>query len=239
LEGEYENCIDADPLFTHPLNYNFTPSWYNYPIPDLTKSPCIDAGCPGLLPEPDFTCNDIGADFFFQQLDIPEALDPEEITSTTFKAVWTSAFGALGYHIDVALDEGFMNPVYKNVEILGDTTYLVEDLDPDTKYYYRLNSFNSTLTSEYSNTQTAITLLVLLDDSYMKEIGIYANQNHVCIDNVDTYGDIWIYDLMGRQLNSQEICPGSNRIEVQASDQIVIVKLSIQGKTYLQKLLIP
>ena len=58
--------IDADPLFADPLNGDYHLCWTNFPIPDSTKSPCIDAGDPNLPLDPDSTIADIGA-FYFDQ----------------------------------------------------------------------------------------------------------------------------------------------------------------------------
>jgi len=63
--------IDADPLFADPENGNFHLTWANFPIPDSTKSPCIDAGDPNSPLDPDSTRADIGAYYFDQmQTDI-------------------------------------------------------------------------------------------------------------------------------------------------------------------------
>jgi len=61
-----EGNIDADPLFVDPLNGDYHLSWANFPIPDETKSPCIDAGDPESPLDPDETIADIGA-FYFDQ----------------------------------------------------------------------------------------------------------------------------------------------------------------------------
>ncbi len=59
--------IDADPLFADPANGNFNLTWENFPIPDDTKSPCIDAGDPDSPLDPDNTIADMGA-FYFNQI---------------------------------------------------------------------------------------------------------------------------------------------------------------------------
>ncbi|MCD4773572.1 MAG: T9SS type A sorting domain-containing protein [Bacteroidales bacterium] len=59
--------IDADPLFADPANGDYHLTWANYPIPDETKSPCIDAGDPALPLDPDSTISDMGA-FYFNQI---------------------------------------------------------------------------------------------------------------------------------------------------------------------------
>jgi hypothetical protein len=60
--------IDCDPLFRDPGNGDFQITWESYPIPDSTKSCCIDAGDPGSPPDPDSTIADIGALYFDQYL---------------------------------------------------------------------------------------------------------------------------------------------------------------------------
>jgi hypothetical protein len=57
--------IAANPLFLEPpIDYHLT--WANFPTPDSTKSPCIDAGDPAWPPDPDSTCVDMGALYFDQ-----------------------------------------------------------------------------------------------------------------------------------------------------------------------------
>ncbi len=59
-------CIDADPLFADAGNGNFQITWRNFPVPDNTMSPCIDAGDPESPFDSDNTVADMGA-FFFNQ----------------------------------------------------------------------------------------------------------------------------------------------------------------------------
>jgi len=58
--------IDCDPLFRDPANGDFQITWENYPVPDSTKSCCIDAGDPNSPLDPDSTRADIGAVYFHQ-----------------------------------------------------------------------------------------------------------------------------------------------------------------------------
>ncbi len=58
--------IDADPLFTDPLNNNYNLSWTSFPEENTTKSPCIDSGDPDSTEDPDGTLSDMGA-FYFDQ----------------------------------------------------------------------------------------------------------------------------------------------------------------------------
>ena len=61
-----EGNIDADPLFADPQNGDFHLTWANFPIPDSTMSPCIDAGNPNSPLDPDSTIADMGAYYFDQ-----------------------------------------------------------------------------------------------------------------------------------------------------------------------------
>ncbi|MCK4359508.1 MAG: DUF1565 domain-containing protein, partial [Candidatus Cloacimonetes bacterium] len=61
-----EGNIDADPLFVDPQNGDFHLTWANFPIPDSTMSPCIDAGDPTSPLDPDSTRADMGT-FYFDQ----------------------------------------------------------------------------------------------------------------------------------------------------------------------------
>ena len=65
-------CIDADPLFADPAGGDFHLTWVNFPIPDATKSPCIDTGDPASPPDPDGTVADMGAFYFCQYTGIYE-----------------------------------------------------------------------------------------------------------------------------------------------------------------------
>ncbi|MCK4338815.1 MAG: T9SS type A sorting domain-containing protein, partial [Candidatus Cloacimonetes bacterium] len=61
-----EGNIDLDPLFNNPENGDFHLTWANFPIPDSTKSPCIDTGDPNSPLDPDSTRADMGAYYFDQ-----------------------------------------------------------------------------------------------------------------------------------------------------------------------------
>jgi hypothetical protein len=66
--------IDANPLFADPANGDFHLTWENFPVPDDTKSPCIDAGDPASPPDPDNTIADMGAFYFDQTITSVEPL---------------------------------------------------------------------------------------------------------------------------------------------------------------------
>jgi len=76
--------IQMDPLFVDPVNNGYHLSWAHYPIPDSTKSPCIDAGDPNSPPDPDGTITDMGAFYFNQGVSIDEPAQPTEFNLTNY-----------------------------------------------------------------------------------------------------------------------------------------------------------
>ena len=69
--------IAADPLFAGGATNNYHLSWANFPIPDFTKSPCIDTGNPNSPLDPDLTRADMGAYYFNQSThDVSVTLTP-------------------------------------------------------------------------------------------------------------------------------------------------------------------
>jgi parallel beta-helix repeat protein/predicted outer membrane repeat protein len=67
--------IFADPLFEDPQNGNFQLTWADFPIPNSTMSPCIDAGNPDSTGDLDSTVADMGA-FYFDQGPLLVVLTP-------------------------------------------------------------------------------------------------------------------------------------------------------------------
>jgi hypothetical protein len=97
--------IDDDPLFVDPANGDFHLTWANFPIPDSTMSPCIDAGDPASPLDPDGTIADMGAYYFHHTI----ALDPPqnviiEIIGADVQISWNAVAEANSYKIYAADD---------------------------------------------------------------------------------------------------------------------------------------
>ncbi|MBC8526609.1 MAG: T9SS type A sorting domain-containing protein, partial [Candidatus Cloacimonetes bacterium] len=76
--------IQLDPLFVDSLNGDYHLSWANYPTPDNTMSPCIDAGDPISPLDPDGTIADMGAYYFNQGVSIDEPVQSSEFNLTNY-----------------------------------------------------------------------------------------------------------------------------------------------------------
>ena len=91
---------------------------------------------------------------------IPNAQAASNVSSYTFDANWFPAFGADGYYLDVASDNGFNNmlPGYNNLDVGDTSSYTVSGLSPETAYYYRVRSYNAAGSSANSNVINVETL---------------------------------------------------------------------------------
>ena len=106
--------ISADPLFYDaPDDYHLT--WENFPIPDQTKSPCIDTGNPANPNDPDGTVSDMGA-FYFNQTVYNVALS---ITTGGAIQIPYSTGGAFDYTVNISNNENI--PVELDVWIESET----------------------------------------------------------------------------------------------------------------------
>lgn len=90
--------------------------------------------------------------------DPPVALVANNITFTSFKANWQAASGATSYVLEVATDASFANllPDYTAKEIVG-TSEVINNLSPQTTYFYRIRAKGAGATSNYSNIISAVT----------------------------------------------------------------------------------
>jgi len=82
--------IQENPLFVDPVNGDYHLSWIDYPVPDETMSPCIDAGDPNSPPDPDGTIADIGAFYFQQGVSVDELAQTSEFNLKNYPNPITS-----------------------------------------------------------------------------------------------------------------------------------------------------
>jgi hypothetical protein len=68
IQGGIEgiNNISEDPLFADPFNKDYHLQWSSFPNENGDKSPCIDAGDPASVNDPDGTIADMGAYYYNQ-----------------------------------------------------------------------------------------------------------------------------------------------------------------------------
>jgi parallel beta-helix repeat protein len=129
--------IFQDPLFADPINGNFQITWANFPIPDSTKSPCIDAGDPNSPLDPDSTIVDIGAFYFDQRLPIEDLTI--SIEGNDIRLQWFPIPIATIYHIYRSTEPYFDISGMTLITSIADTSYIDANVLTGNRYFYRVN----------------------------------------------------------------------------------------------------
>jgi Secretion system C-terminal sorting domain/Fibronectin type III domain len=83
-----------------------------------------------------------------------------EISDTGFRLAWDSAYGSITHYLlDVATDSTFKNilPAYSST-MVRDTQFLITNLAPSSRYFYRVRSANAQRVSVYSRIGQEYTL---------------------------------------------------------------------------------
>ncbi len=136
-------------------------------------------------------------------LTAPNATSATNITTSSFTANWDAVSGATGYYLDVATDSGFTNMVsgYDNLDTGNVTSHSVTGLSSSTTYYYRVRAYDSSTTSDNSNTITVTTSSPssgTVTDIYISEISDASSSTEEYIELYNP--DNTAFDLTGAKL---------------------------------------
>ena len=85
----------------------------------------------------------------------PVATEATNITVSSFQANWNTASGADGYYLYYGTDPTLTS--YNAASVGPVTNFTVENLLPNTTYYFRVKSINTGIYSEYSNIVSLVT----------------------------------------------------------------------------------
>jgi len=152
--------IQLDPLFVDPLNGDYHLSWVNYPIPDATMSPCIDAGDPNSPLDPDGTIADMGAYYFNQSVSID---DPPE-TETTQLVNYPNPIGVSNNKLTISFS--LHKPGKVKIQLFNIKGQLVSTLINEER-----NIGDHTISSTVDNLSSGIYFTKLSIDGVEKKIG--------------------------------------------------------------------
>ena len=141
----------------------------------------------------------------------PIATEATSVTQTTFNANWGSVSGATGYYLDVANDLLFTSIVggFNNKDVSNVTTYSVAGLAANATFYYRVRAYNTSGTSNSSNTIT-VNLLTDVENILGIPVEYKLYQNYPNPFNPATvisyqlpaacYVELKIYGLLGNEV---------------------------------------
>ena len=163
----------------------------------------------------------------------PTTLASNNITVTSFVAEWNTVSGASGYLVDVSSDPLFSTIFndYNAREVTAPTTsLLVEDLDANTTYYYRVRAKNSVSTSENSDVRSVKTNAIMAPTagaaSAITMESFQANWEEVT--NAESYLLDVSYDA-----NFQSMVPGFNGRQLEGATTIAALVDGLEpSKTY-------
>ena len=146
----------------------------------------------------------------------PTQIDPMQISSSSFRARWLPVDRAVRYRVYVATSEGFDGGSfaigYVGLAVEGDTSILVQNLKPDTKYYIQVTAISSAAeVSPYSNIKNVTTLSAVtsIDNALSSQVKVSPNpsNNKFLVD----FGTLnlgktttRVYDAQGKQVLSTE-----------------------------------
>jgi len=151
--------INADPLFADPLNGDYHLSWLNYPIPDSTKSPCIDAGDPSSPLDPDGTIADMGAYYFNQNVSV----DEPQGTSRYMLTNYPNPIGINNNNLSVSFS--ILKPGSVKIQLFNIKGQLVSTLINEDK-----NTGNHIITHPIEMLSSGIYFTKLTIDGVVKEV---------------------------------------------------------------------
>lgn len=190
---------------------------------------------------------------FITTPDIPELIYPESSqkdldTNVTF--VWEAVSGATRYNLQIATKGGFQGIIVDT--IVTDATCTIENLESDSKYFWKVSSGDDVGFGELSKASTFYTK----DPSSVEESAgnafvLYQNfpnpfskSTHIEFDAKFAANVLLeLYSADGKKIETllDEVVYGRNRVDVNASKLdagVYYYRLTTSGKTYTKKMVV-
>ncbi|HRS54249.1 MAG TPA: fibronectin type III domain-containing protein, partial [Bacteroidales bacterium] len=127
----------------------------------------------------------------------PVALPASATSNTSFTANWNSVSSATSYYIDVSDNINFTSFIsnYNNYNVGNVTSYIINGLNPQTTYYYRIKAANQCDTSNYSNIISVTTTsspsgkkVFVTSTSYYASLGGINGADNICQSRANAAG---------------------------------------------------
>ena len=201
--------IFLDPLFEDPGSGNYQITWTNWPTPDSTKSPCIDAGDPTSPFDPDGTITDMGALSFDQSVPVELVSFSAELIEGNVTLKWITATETNNSGFEI--QRKFNNSDWEKVGFVeghGTTTEIqkysyTDNLNGinDNSITYRLKQIDFDGSYEYSNevlvTKIAPTIFAL-EQNYPNPFNPSTKISWQ--SPVGSWQTLKIYDVLGNEV---------------------------------------
>ena len=128
-----------------------------------------------------------------------------DATSVSFIANWQPANNATNYFIDVATDANFTNIIsgYDNLLLGNVTTYLIDNLNSETEYFYRIRVEYGTYLSKNSNI-ISVNTNVGIEDVVFNNVKVYSNNSEIIILCDIKFDNIQVFDIKGELISDNE-----------------------------------
>lgn len=133
------------------------------------------------------------------------SLDASDVTSNSFTANWQAANNATNYFIDVATDANFTNILsdYNDISVGNLTSYLVDNLNSETQYFYRVRTQYDSYTSKNSNVINVGTA-VSIKDAVQNNIKVFSNDSEIIILSEKTPDNVQVFDIQGKLISNNK-----------------------------------
>jgi parallel beta-helix repeat protein len=215
--------IYLDPLFANLASHDYHLTWANWPTPDSTKSPCIDAGDPLSPFDPDGTITDMGVFSFDQSIPVELVSFTAELNENSVMLKWVTATETnnRGFEIQRKPDKADWEKV-GFVEGHGTTTepnsYSFEDKNISTGIYlYRLKQIDYNGSFEYSSevkVEVGSPLEFSLEQNYPNPFNPSTSIQYQ-VSSI-SFVSLVVYDILGNEIETlvnEEKLAGTYEVE--------------------------
>jgi len=140
---------------------------------------------------------------------------------------------------DVQATYGQLDTVFveRNKEVIG-TKYLVENLQPNTEYFYRVKSKLGTSTSEFSEVMDAKTLVQTNINKINEDAPkFYKSANSLIISNLNGATSISIFDITGKSIINKHLENQHEASILFDKKGIYIVRIQTKNAIFIQKIM--
>jgi len=163
----------------------------------------------------------------------------EALNYRSFRFTYTKSSGNMAID-DVQVTYGKLDTTFikQNKEVSG-TNYTIENLQPNSTYFYRVKSKLGNSTSTYSDVMELKTASSATDTKSISEnLIILKHDNTIIINNLENTNFISIYDITGKCIWNKPIINQHQTTIPFSKKGIYLLRIQTKDKVYTEKILI-